>query len=59
MAPVERDRQFRIMMSDEEMEMVRTLADQAGLTASDIVRQLIRREYEQKAGGKPPKKRTK
>lgn len=43
------------MMSDEEMTMVRDLADQAGLTASDIVRQLIRREYEQKTADKPKK----
>jgi hypothetical protein len=44
-------------MSDDEVAMLQTLADKAGVTASDVVRQLVRREYEAKFGDKPPKKK--
>ena len=36
--------------------MLRVLAEDAGLTASDYVRQFIRRAYADKHGSKPPKK---
>lgn len=34
-----------MLLSDEEDEMLGTLMDADGLSASDVVRQLIRREY--------------
>ena len=57
MAPVERERSFRVRISDEELAMVHALADAEGLSASDIVRQLIRRHYIEKFGDKPPKRK--
>ena len=53
----QRDRPVNIRMNDDEVEMLKTLAHESGLSASDIVRQLIRREYAEKQGpGKPAKK---
>jgi len=36
--------------------MLQLLADKAGVSASDVVRQLIRREYSATFGDKPAKK---
>ncbi len=44
MAP-ERPNQFKMLLSDEEVQILRDLADKQGLTASDYLRQLLRREY--------------
>jgi hypothetical protein len=44
MAP-ERPNQFKMLLSDDEVQILRDLADRQGLTASDYLRQLIRREY--------------
>lgn len=60
MAPTERDYMLRVRMSDEERKMLGWLADAEGLTASDAVRQLIRRAYTERGGaevgaGKKPK----
>ncbi len=54
MAPTERSRQLHVMVSADEERMLRELADLAGLTASDIVRTLIRQEHAAKVG--PPKR---
>lgn len=37
-------------MSDEELKMVHALAEHAGLTASDIVRQLVRKAHAEMVG---------
>ncbi len=60
MAP-ERARQFRMNVSEEELEMLRELSTAEGLTASDYLRLAIRREYRQRFGerdsrGVKPKK---
>jgi hypothetical protein len=49
MAP-QRSNQLHIMLSDEELTMVRELAEANGLTSSDYIRQFIRREH----GALPP-----
>jgi hypothetical protein len=60
MAPADRDYMLRVRMSDEERQMLTQLADQDGLTASDAVRQLIRREHAARAGTvSAPKKKPK
>ena len=38
--------QFKIMLSDEEKRIVDMLADVSRVSTSDVVRMLIRREYE-------------
>jgi hypothetical protein len=46
MAP-ERPNQFKILLSDEELKMLRELAERDGLTASDYVRLFVRKESAQ------------
>lgn len=46
MAP-ERPNQFKILLSDEELEMLRELAERDGVTASDYVRLFVRKESAQ------------
>ena len=46
-----------MLVSDEEWRMLQELADATGVTASDYVRQVIRREHVTKFGEKPKKKR--
>jgi hypothetical protein len=41
----DRDRNLRVNMSTKELEMLHALADEAGLTVSDIVRLLTREGY--------------
>ncbi len=48
MAPLERDRRFNMMLSDDEDRMLRALAEGEGLSASDVVRQLIRKAFIEK-----------
>lgn len=36
---------FRLRMTRDERAMLEALAERSGLTASDIVRQLVRREH--------------
>jgi hypothetical protein len=55
MAP-ERANQFKIMMSDEELSQLRRIAEHEGLTASDIVRQFVRRRHLELFGAPEPKK---
>lgn len=61
MAPLQRDQLFQLRMTAEEKAMLGALADRDGLSASDKVRQWIRREYAEAFGaapsGKPKPKR--
>jgi hypothetical protein len=63
MAPTERDYMLRVRMAAEEQRMLTELADADGLTASDAVRQLIRRSHAErfpsvrKEPAKPKRKR--
>jgi hypothetical protein len=43
--PTERSRFFQVRISDTELRMLNSIADADGLTASDVVRQLVRREF--------------
>jgi hypothetical protein len=45
-------------MTPQEVDMIATLAASAGLSGSDIVRQLVRQAYAAKYGEKKPKPRT-
>jgi antitoxin component of RelBE/YafQ-DinJ toxin-antitoxin module len=49
----QRTRMLNVRIDDNEAEMLRALAEREGLSASDIVRQYIRRAY---AATFPPKK---
>ena len=49
MVPVDRDYMLRVRMSDDERRQLQWLADEDGLTASDAVRQLIRRAFVERA----------
>jgi hypothetical protein len=55
--PVQRDRNLRVNVSDEELDMLHALAKHAGLTISDIVRLLAREAYRRDFGDKKPPKR--
>ncbi len=59
MAPTQRDNMFHVRMSDDERTMLEALADRDGLSASDKVRQLVRREYAEAFGEAPRPKRPK
>jgi len=47
-----REKRFNMLLSDDEDRMLRALADDVGLSVSDYLRQLIRREFLQRW---PPK----
>lgn len=47
--PIERSNSFHLMLSDDELSLLRLLAERDGLNASDYLRTLLRRE----AGGSP------
>lgn len=63
-SPELRTKNFILRMSELEMNMLSMLADKAGLSSADVVRQCIRREYTEKFGTfapvaakkKPPKR---
>lgn len=50
MAPVDRSHRFNMMLSDSEMEMLRDLADVRGLSAADVLRQLLRDAHKAETG---------
>jgi hypothetical protein len=56
MAPTERTKLFNVLLSPEEMAMLRQLADDDGLTAADVLRQFIRRTYAERHGATKSKK---
>ena len=45
MAPTQRDNMFHVRMSDDERRMLEAIAENEGLSASDKIRQLIRRDF--------------
>jgi antitoxin component of RelBE/YafQ-DinJ toxin-antitoxin module len=45
MAPLRRENIFQIRISEDERRMLQVIADEDGLTSSDVVRQFIRREW--------------
>ncbi len=47
--PIERNNSFHLMLSDEEMKLLRLLAEREGLNASDYLRLLLRQ-----SAGAPP-----
>lgn len=47
MAPLERTEKFQVRMTKDERKMLETMADLRGLSASDVMRQAVRREYEE------------
>jgi hypothetical protein len=53
----ERDKQFRMNLSEEERAMLEALSEADGVTASDYLRLLIRRQHQERFGAKPKKKR--
>ena len=57
MSPEPHDQRFTLRISPTELSMLTALAESTGLSSSDVVRQLIRREYTEKIGDKPPKKK--
>ena len=55
MAPIERSERLNVRIAPEEMAMLNALADAEGLSASDVVRTLVRRAYAERFGDKKPK----
>lgn len=53
--PPARPNQLKILVSDEELEMIRALAERQGQTVADYLRQLLRREYAEIALAHLPK----
>jgi hypothetical protein len=41
--PIERKNSFHLLLSDDELKLLRLLAEQEGLNASDYLRSMIRR----------------
>jgi predicted DNA-binding protein len=54
---VERDHQFKIRLSTEEVRWLEALAEQAGVTKTDYVRLLLRREAESRKVTAQPKRK--
>lgn len=54
---VDRERVLNVRMTDAEMQMVKELAEHAGLSQSDAVRQLVRQAHSKLASEQPPKRR--
>lgn len=55
MSPVKRQNRVNMLVSDEELAMLRELADREGLTLSDWMRQAIRKAHVETFDGRPPK----
>jgi hypothetical protein len=56
---VTRDKRLNVLVSSEEMEWLQTLADEAGITASDWVRLRIREAELARGGARATAKKTK
>jgi hypothetical protein len=56
MAPAERDQNLHVRMAEEEMRMLRAIAEADGLSTSDVVRQLVRRAFMERWPTKPKKR---
>jgi predicted DNA binding CopG/RHH family protein len=46
----EREKSFRVRVSEEELRMVQELAELDGITASDFIRLFVRKEYAARIG---------
>jgi hypothetical protein len=56
---VERSRLLNVRMTEDEMAMIRDLAERFGLSQSDTIRQLVRRAHAEPASARPkPRKRA-
>lgn len=56
---MDRTERLNVRIAPEEMAMLEALAEQAGVSASDVVRMLIRREHEDQIEGPIEKRRSK
>jgi hypothetical protein len=59
MAPEQKSDAFFVRMGETETRMLLELSERSGLSRSDVVRQLIRREHAQVFGEAPTPKRPK
>jgi hypothetical protein len=50
-----RDRQLRVLVNDDELAMLHALADDRGVSVSDVVREGVRERYFEMFGSKPVK----
>ena len=50
MSPIERKKSFHLLLSNEELERLQKLADNAEVKQSDYIRGLIRREWNELMG---------
>ena len=57
MAPTRRDHVFQLRISKKERRQLEALADLTGLSAADLVRQLIRERYNERAEEMPKRKK--
>ncbi len=55
MVPLERSERLNVRIAPEEIAMLEAVAEADGLSASDVVRTLIRRAYAERFGDKKPK----
>ncbi|HVW29556.1 MAG TPA: hypothetical protein VHC69_29535 [Polyangiaceae bacterium] len=55
MSPLRRASVFQIRISDEERLMLQVIADEDGVSAADVVRQFIRREWLRRYQDQVPK----
>lgn len=53
---IERTGQLNLRIADSELAMLRALADDRGLSSSDVVRTMIRDAYRARFGETAPKK---
>jgi hypothetical protein len=50
MSPLERAKFFQLRVTDDELAMLKRLAEADGVTASDVLRLFIRREHTSRFG---------
>jgi hypothetical protein len=55
MASKQRTERLGVRIAPDELAMVEALADADGISASDVVRILVRRAYAERFGDKKPK----
>ena len=55
MSPEDRTERMTIRFSPTERAMIEALSERTGLTQADVVRQTIRRAYEEAFGDVPPR----
>jgi hypothetical protein len=56
---VDRPKLLNVRMTEQEIAMVKELADAEGLSQSDIIRQLVRKAHVDQFGHKPGKTKPK